>query len=399
MALQQAAYERQQREIAHLQHFIDRFRAKATKARQAQSRVKALARMERVALAHAESAFEFAFPEPRRLPNPLLVLEDIDVGYGAAPILIGVNLTVGPGTRLGLLGANGAGKSTLIKVLAGQIQPLAGTRMEGQGLAIGYFAQHQLEQLRPEWTPIEHLQSQDSRAKEQELRNFLGGFGFDGESQLARVAPFSGGEKARLVLALLVWQRPNLLLLDEPTNHLDLEMRHALAVALQEYVGAMIVVSHDRHLLRTTTDAFVHVADGRVAEFPGDLDDYRSWFNERQRADQSGDAKLSSRAVGGRRERKRQKAEQRQALAAARRPVEQRSLALERTIERLSAERLALDDLLSEPGIYQEDNKDRLRDVLLRQADMNREWEQAEAEWMSLQDDLERLATGGSRSK
>ena len=259
LALQQAAYEKQQREITHLESFIARFRAKATKARQAQSRIKALERMERIAAAHVDSPFEFGFAAPERLPNPLLAVEKVAAGYGERQVLDRVDLVIGPGTRLGLLGPNGAGKSTLIKLLAGMLRPLAGRIEIGQGLAIGYFAQHQLEQLRPDWSALRHLQQLDERASEQELRNFIGGFGFHGDRALDPVAPFSGGEKARLALALLVWQRPNLLLLDEPTNHLDLDMRHALTLALQDYQGALIVVSHDRHLLRTVTDEFLLV--------------------------------------------------------------------------------------------------------------------------------------------
>ena len=395
LALQQAAYEKQQREIAHLESFIARFRAKATKARQAQSRIKALERMERIAAAHVDSPFEFGFAEPERLPNPLLAVEKVAAGYGERRVLDQVNLVIGPGSRLGLLGPNGAGKSTLIKLLAGLLPPLAGRIETGQGLAIGYFAQHQLEQLRPDWSALRHLQQLDERASEQELRNFIGGFGFNGDRALDPVAPFSGGEKARLALALLVWQRPNLLLLDEPTNHLDLDMRHALTLALQDYQGALIVVSHDRHLLRTVTDEFVLVAEGRAQPFDGDLDDYRDWLNERQRAanrDVAPRVAGSGNSAAERRDQKRQEAERRQQLAIKRKPLDQRIKKLEQRLEKLHAERTRLHDELLEPALYEDANKNRLKELLLRKAQVDKELEDIESEWLEAQEALEALA-------
>ncbi|MGH8699256.1 MAG: ABC-F family ATP-binding cassette domain-containing protein, partial [Burkholderiales bacterium] len=267
LANEQALYARQQREVARLEAFIDRFRAKATKARQAQSRLKALARMEVIAPAHVDSPFDFHFREFPGSPDPVLVLEDASCGYDGAAVLSGVRLTIQAGDRIGLLGRNGAGKTTLIKLAAGHLPPRGGERREGKGLRIGYFAQHTLEVLRPEETPLQHLQRLDPQAREQSLRDFLGSFDFSGDMAVAPVTGFSGGERARLALALVVWQRPNLLLLDEPTNHLDLEMREAVALALQEYEGAMVLVSHDRHLLRTATDLLVLVADGGVGAF------------------------------------------------------------------------------------------------------------------------------------
>jgi len=391
LALQQTAYEKQQREIAHLQGFIDRFRAKATKARQAQSRLKALARLERIAAAHVDSPFHFDFRTPERLPTPLLALQEVAVGYCNKPILDRIDLAIEPGTRLGLLGPNGAGKSTLIRVLAGLLLPLSGRRSEGQGLAIGYFAQHQLEQLRPEWSPLQHLLKLDSRSTEQELRDFLGGFGFRGEQALMPVAPFSGGEKARLTLALLVWQRPNLLLLDEPTNHLDLEMRHALTLALQDYQGALVVVSHDRHLLRSTTDAFALVAEGRVRPFDGDLDDYKEWLAGRQRTAQGTTASQPDSSAATRREQKRLEAERRNRLAVKRRPLQQRIDAVEKTLERLNAARVGLETVLTDPTIYDDANKAKLKELLLRQGRLSQELEQAEEEWLGLQEQLEGL--------
>ena len=398
LALQQAAYEKQQREVAHLESFITRFRAKATKARQAQSRIKALERMERIAAAHVDSPFEFGFAAPGRLPNPLLAVEKVAAGYGERLILEGVNLVINPGTRLGLLGPNGAGKSTLIKLLAGMLPPLAGQIETGQGLAIGYFAQHQLEQLRPDWSAVRHLQQLDERASEQALRNFIGGFGFNGDRALEPVAPFSGGEKARLALALLVWQKPNLLLLDEPTNHLDLDMRLALTLALQDYQGAMIVVSHDRHLLRTTTDEFLLVAEGRAQPFNGDLDDYRDWLNERQRnLNRDATPRVAGNNNGNgsandRREQKRQGAERRQQLAVKRKPLEQQIRRLEQRMEKLHSEQTRLQSELAEPALYEDANKNRLKELLLRKAQVDKELADIEGEWMEVQEALEEIA-------
>ncbi|NDP43620.1 MAG: ATP-binding cassette domain-containing protein, partial [Aromatoleum sp.] len=285
-ALQQASYAKQQRQIAHLQAFVDRFRAKATKAKQAQSRIKALERMERIAAAHVDSPFEFSFAPVGVAARQLVRLEHATLGYAdAPPILAHLDWNLLSDDRIGLLGPNGAGKSTLLKAIAGTLAPRAGERLVAQGLKIGYFAQHQVEQLRADESPLWHLQKLDPGAREQELRDFLGGFDFRGDMANATVGRFSGGEKARLTLALLVRQKPNLLLLDEPTNHLDIEMREALAEALQDYDGALIVVAHDRHLLRATTDALWLVADGKVAPFDGDLDDYRDWvLGARRRA-------------------------------------------------------------------------------------------------------------------
>lgn len=400
LALQQAAYEKQQREVAHLESFISRFRAKATKARQAQSRIKALERMERIAAAHVDSPFEFQFADPGRLPNPLLAVEQVAAGYGERRVVEHVRLTVHPGTRLGLLGPNGAGKSTLIKLLAGVLSPLAGRIETGQGLAVGYFAQQQLEQLRPDWSVLRHLQQVDNRATDQQLRDFIGGFGFNGDRALEPVAPFSGGEKARLALALLVWQRPNLLLLDEPTNHLDLDMRHALTLALQDYQGALIVVSHDRHLLRTVTDEFLLVADGRAQPFDGDLDDYREWITQRQRATTR---EATPRMLGNgnsateRREQKRQEAERRQQLAIQRKPLEQQIKKLERRMEHLHAEQTRLHDELLEPSLYEDPQKNRLKALLLHKAQVDKELEETEGTWLETQEMLEVLGSSGMR--
>jgi ATP-binding cassette subfamily F protein 3 len=275
--------EKQQRERAHLESFIERFRAKASKAKQAQSRMKMLAKMEELAPLHVSATFQFEFREPLRAPDPLLVLDNVDAGYrleggGTKPVVSGIKLALQTGERIGLLGINGAGKSTLIKTIAAELDPLAGTANFNKGLVIGYFAQHQVEMLRDDQSPLWHLQKISTRVRDQELRSFLGGFNFPGEMAIAPIANFSGGEKARLALAMIVWQRPNLLLLDEPTNHLDLETREALTVALAQFEGTLVLVSHDRHLLRATTDEFLIVADGTLQPFDGDLDDYRDWL-------------------------------------------------------------------------------------------------------------------------
>mgnify|MGYP003584045085 CR=1 FL=1 len=398
LALQQAAFAKQQREIAHLESFITRFRAKATKARQAQSRIKALERMERIAAAHVDSPFEFSFAEPERLPNPLLAVEKVAAGYGGRRVLENVNLVIGSGARLGLLGPNGAGKSTLIKLLAGVLPPLAGQIETGQGLSIGYFAQHQLEQLRPDWSPLRHLQQPGERASDQQLRDFLGGFGFAGERALDPVAPFSGGEKARLALALLIWQRPNLLLLDEPTNHLDLDMRHALTLALQDYPGALIVVSHDRHLLRTVTDELLLVAEGRAQPFDGDLDDYRDWLNARQRvADPRNAGNSNGNSAVDRRDQKRQDAERRQQLAVQRKPLERQIKKIEQLMDQLHGEQKALDAALADPASYEDANKAQLKEWLLQKSEMDRQLAKLEEEWLTLQEAWETVAPVATR--
>src|SRR5213075_747192 len=282
LVLVQAQYEKQERERAHLQSFIDRLRAKATKARQAQSRMKMLARMEELAPLHAAAPFSFEFRDPERSPDPLLVLEDVAAGYAERTVLQGVTLTLRADERIGLLGVNGAGKTTLIKTIAGVLPPLGGSAVVNKGLVVGYFAQHQVEMLRDDQSPLWHLSRLASNVREQELRDYLGSFNFPGDMATGPVEHFSGGEKARLALALIVWQRPNLLLLDEPTNHLDLETREALTVALAQFEGTLVLVSHDRHLLRATTDQLVIVRDGRVVAFDGDLDDYRRSLLERE---------------------------------------------------------------------------------------------------------------------
>ena len=390
LALTQAAYEKQARERAHLQSFIDRFKAKATKARQAQSRMKMLSRMEELAPIHAAAPFSFEFREPERSPNPLLTLEDVTAGYQAKTVLTGIDLNLQAGQRIGLLGVNGAGKSTLIKTLVGELPPLAGRVTHNRGLAIGYFAQHQLERLRHDQSALWHLQRLAPTEREQDLRDFLGGFNFRADMATAPIAPFSGGEKARLALALIVWQRPNLLLLDEPTNHLDLETREALTVALAQFKGTLVLVSHDRHLLRATTDEFMIVADGGLRPFDGDLDDYRDWLF-RTRLARAEPAMPAAERTTDRREQRRQDAEARQRLSAQRKPIEARIKSLEELMARAGSRKAELDALLADPALYAEDSKDRLKALLIEQASLARELERLEAEWLREHESLEAL--------
>jgi ATP-binding cassette subfamily F protein 3 len=386
LANEQALYARQQREVARLERFVERFRAKATKARQAQSRIKALERMELIAPAHVDSPFAFHFRDFPGSPDPVLVLEDAAVGYDGEPVLREVKLTIQAGARIGLLGRNGAGKTTLVKLLAGRLPALAGTRHEGKNLRVGYFAQHTLEILRPDASPLQHFTRIDPRAREQVLRDFLGGFDFSGDMALAPVASFSGGEKARLALALIVWEQPNLLLLDEPTNHLDLDMREALALALQEFEGAMVLVSHDRHLLRTATDSLMLVADGRLQGFDGDLEDYRSWLEAKRAGD-----KPKSAAGTLRREQKRAAAEARQGLARARKPIETKLRALEAEIARIEREKGAIEAKLAASDFYARGDQDEVSAALREQAKLALALEKAEGEWLALQEKLEAI--------
>lgn len=387
LANQQAAHAKQQREIAHIRSFITRFKAKATKAKQAQSRVKALERMEKIAPAHVDSPFHFEFFEPRRLSTPILALDKVSVGYSDTPLLENIKLSLNAGDRIALLGPNGAGKSTLIKLIAGELAPLAGKRREGKDIEIGYFAQHQLEQLRPDESPLQHLQRLDRDANEQDLRNFIGGFGFHGDNALQKVAPFSGGEKARLVLALLVYQRPALLLLDEPTNHLDLEMRLALTMALQEFEGALVVVSHDRYFLRNVSDDLWLVADGKAGEFDGDLEDYRLLRLTKDSAD---DDKATG--TNNKKADRQAAAQQRQKLQ----PLRKQQQAAEKAMDKLHQQLQELETALADTTLYEATNKDRLKNLLQQQADYKAELEQTELAWLETSEQLERAALSES---
>jgi ATP-binding cassette subfamily F protein 3 len=389
LALQQATYVKQQRQIAHLQAFVDRFRAKATKAKQAQSRMKTLERMEKIAAAHVDSPFEFAFAPVNTATQRLIQLEHATLGYpGRPPVLANLDWGILNGDRIGLLGPNGAGKSTLMKAIAGTLAPQSGTRHAAQTLAIGYFAQHQVEQLRPDETPLWHLARLDAGAREQELRDFLGGFDFRGDMVTHPVARFSGGEKARLTLALLVRQKPNLLLLDEPTNHLDIEMREALAEALQDYGGALVVVAHDRHLLRATTDALWLVADGRLVPFDGDLDDYRDWVLERSR--RSADPGEAA-AASNRKAQKRAEAEARQKSYAQRKPLTDKLAKVEREMAELHSAHKTVEEWLASPAAYAETEKEALKERIAQQGDLAWRLARLEAQWLEISEALEKF--------
>ena len=417
MILAAGALEKQQRKRAHLESFVNRFKAQASKARQAQSRMKALAKMEELAPLRAAAEFSFEFREPLSAPNPLLVMEDVDAGYKIEneatgeithkTIVNGIKFSLQIGQRIGLLGQNGAGKSTLIKTIAGELMPLTGDATLGKGLNIGYFAQHQVEMLRHDESPLWHLAKIAPTVREQELRNFLGGFNFPGNMVTSSIAPFSGGEKARLALALIVWQRPNLLLLDEPTNHLDLETREALTEALAQFEGTLVVVSHDRHLLRATTDEFIIVADGKLQPFDGDLDDYKDWLFKTKlgkgtdvlpaagKANKTDFPVVSpvaaAPAPAAPARDKRKEAEERQKTAALRKPIENKIKRQEEQIAKRNAQKAETDAKLGEPSIYDAANKAKLKQLLADQTFFTKDLAELEAEWLDLQDQLEKL--------
>ena len=393
----QLAWEKQQREVAHLQSFIDRFKAKATKAKQAQSRVKALAKMQELAPVRLDGAVQFTLPTPNQMPDPLLRLNQTDLGYSSPEprtILHQVSLDVRSGSRIGILGMNGAGKSTLIKTLAGEIEPLSGELIPSARLEIGYFAQHQLDMIEASLSPIQHLQRIAPEVREQELRNYLGRFAFSGDMASNTTAGFSGGEKARLALALIVWHKPNLLLLDEPTNHLDVETREALAAALAEYEGSVLVVSHDRQLLRSTVDNFWIVADGAVSEFDGDLEDYRDWLLARSSAQRSSqraeaNATLSTEPVVDRRTQRRLEAEARQKIALLRKPLEKQIQQLEKRMDSQRARLEELDTLIADPDFYSDSYKDQRPALLAEHGELSKEIDNNEESWLLLQGEIE----------
>lgn len=399
------AWERQTREAARLQGFIDRFKAQASKAKQAQSRIKALARMEALAPLHAQSNIDIQIPDPESLPDPLLTLRNADIGYQAPDgdhrsrtVIQGLNLMVRGGDRIGILGVNGAGKSTLVKTLAEELPVLNGVRNASKGLEVGYFAQQQLDMLDLDKTPLQHLARIAPLAREQELRNYLGGFGFSGDAATSIVKPMSGGEKARLALALIVWRKPNLLLLDEPSNHLDVETREALASALTGFGGSVLLVSHDRHLLRTTVDRFWIVADGHVTEFDGDLDDYQNWLADRQarnRAQQRHDQQTDGRpedAPADRRAQRRIEAEARQRLSKLRRPLEKQLSALEEQMDICTTRLAELNDIIADPAFYSEEHRDQRVQLLAEHGDLSKKQHEFDELWLELQEKLESLS-------
>jgi ATP-binding cassette subfamily F protein 3 len=390
---QQLAFEKQQERIEHIQKFVARFRAKASKAKQAQSRLKELDRMEALAPAHIDSPFDFSFLEPARFSDPLLNLSQARLGYrlaeGERTQLDNVSFSIHPGTRLGLLGANGAGKSTLLKSLAGALPLLGGTRTEGEHLRIGYFTQHQLESLDLDASPALHLQRLAPTAREQEIRDFIGGFNFRGDRALTPIRHCSGGEKARLALALIVWQRPNLLLLDEPTNHLDLEMCHALTVALQAFEGALVVVSHDRHLLRNTVDELLLVHDGVVQPFDGDLDDYARWLLAQARAEKKAD-KAASKGKGGKGKQTVAAPDPRKRQQALKQSIQKS----EKRLEEVTARLAAIEQQLSDPALFTPERKEELQPLLRQQGELQQQAATLEEEWLALQGELELLEAG-----
>ncbi|MBO1505044.1 ABC transporter ATP-binding protein [Serratia proteamaculans] len=390
LAQQQALYQNQQEKVAHLQSYIDRFRAQATKAKQAQSRIKMLERMELIAPAHVDNPFSFSFRQPESLPNPLLRMEKVSAGYGDKVILNSIKLNLVPGSRIGLLGRNGAGKSTLIKMLAGSLEPLSGEIGLAKGIKLGYFAQHQLEFLRADESPLQHLSRIAPRMLEQQLRDYLGGFGFQGDKVTEATERFSGGEKARLVLALIVWQRPNLLLLDEPTNHLDLDMRQALTEALIDFEGALVVVSHDRHLLRSTTDDLYLVHDGQVEVFDGDLDDYQQWLIDLQRQENQQDApdkENNGNSAQARKDQKRREAE----FRSQTQPLRKQIAKLEQQMEKLSAELAAVEEKLADSSLYDISRKADLTLCLQQQSQAKSALEETEMTWLDAQEQLEQF--------
>ena len=390
LAQQQSLYESQQEKVAHLHSYIDRFRAQATKAKQAQSRIKMLERMEMIAPAHVDNPFSFTFRKPENLPNPLMKMEKVTAGYGDRIILDAIKLNLVPGSRIGLLGRNGAGKSTLIKLLAGELEAMDGKMGLAKGIKLGYFAQHQLEYLRADESPLQHLSRIAPEVLEQQLRDYLGGFDFRGDKVTEITERFSGGEKARLVLALIVWQRPNLLLLDEPTNHLDLDMRQALTEALIDFEGALVVVSHDRHLLRATTDDLYLVHDGKVDVFEGDLEDYQKWLSDLQKQQAQQDAapkQDNGNSAQARKDQKRRDAELRTQTQPLRKEIEK----LEKQMSKWQSQLAEAEAQLSDSAIYEQSRKADLTTALQRQAESKSALEEVEMAWLEAQEQLEQI--------
>ncbi|HEY7776849.1 MAG TPA: ATP-binding cassette domain-containing protein, partial [Kineobactrum sp.] len=392
LANQQASYEKQQVRIAHIEDFVRRFRYQATKARQAQSRIKELERMQQLAPAHVDSPFNFEFPPAGRTSDPLLRLDEADLGYGATPILSGVELMLRPGSRIALLGKNGAGKSTLLKSLIGELPLINGSRQAGEHCRIGYFDQQQLESLDLTASAALHIQRLSPEAREQEIMNFLGGFNFRGDSATCSIAPFSGGEKARLALALVVWQRPNLLVLDEPTNHLDLDMRNAMEVALQGYQGALILVSHDRHLLRNTADELLLVHDGLVEEYDDDLRAYEKWILSSYRSSDkptvaATTAELAPAPEASRKEKRQQAAVDRE----NKRPLQREITSTEKAMATAESALAALQAQLADPALYTDDGKAELARLLRAEGELKVRAEQLEERWLELSEALEQL--------
>lgn len=389
LAQQQASFEKQQERIAHVENYIRRFRAQATKARQAQSRIKELERMEKIAPAHIDSPFTFTFKCNDKMSVPLVHIARADIGYGSKVVLNKVELSIRAETRVGLLGPNGAGKSSLVKTLAGSLPLLAGDRTNGEHFKLGYFAQHQLEALDINASAALHIQRLAPMAREQEIRDFLGSFDFHGERAFEPITHFSGGEKARLALAIIAWEKPNVLLLDEPTNHLDLEMRHALTMALQEFEGAVIVVSHDRHLLRNTVNEFLLVADGSVSEFDGDLEDYYKWMQQQKTNAASAEKETDSASDSDNKVDKKAQRQQSAAQRAQLKPLTNKLKSLESQLEKLHKRLGEIETQLGDSSIYEDKNKAKLQELLAEQGKLQTQLEETEENWLMVSEELE----------
>ncbi len=385
LAQQQSQFEAQQRQISHMNKYIERFRYQATKAKQAQSRIKALERMELIGAAQLDSPFNFNFKIEGFIPQQLVKIEKASAGYGNLTILDNISTMVEKGDKIGLLGFNGAGKSTLIKLIAQELQPQSGEITHAKELKIGYFAQHQIEQLHPDYSPIEHLKMLDKEISEQQARNYLGGFDFHNDMTKESITNFSGGEKARLVLALIVYEKPNLLLLDEPTNHLDIKMRHAIAVALQSFEGAMILVSHDRHLLSTVTDKLLLVADGKVSNFDGDLTDYYQWANETRKK------RLETTNISEKNQSNNKK-QQRQDAALIRqqqKPLRQKLRCLEKELAKLEKQSHKHHEFLHSESAYAPENTEKLTCTNINLSEIKKQIQKLENEWLEVSEQLE----------
>ena len=395
LALQQANYVKQQRQIKHIQSFITRFKAKASKAKQAQSRVKQLDNMEVIASAQVDSPFSFRFFDNDKVSNPLISVQDARLGYGDTIVLDRIRFSLSPGDRIGLLGVNGAGKSTLIKGLTGELESGFGEITRGSNCQIGYFAQHQIDVLDMQESALWHIQQLGQKDNEHRIRSFLGGFDFHGDKATQAIAPFSGGEKARLALAILVWQKPNVLLLDEPTNHLDLDMRSALTLALQDFNGALVVVSHDRHLLRHSVDEYCLVHDGHVDAFDGTLQDYHQWVDNpntslEQLSSKSTDKVAKSRpsqSTESKKQKRKQSAEQRQALSALNNRIKRTEQKMENNKQALQK----VETLLADGDLYEAHNKAQLEDLIYQQVDLKKEYQALEESWLALNEELEKM--------
>jgi ATP-binding cassette subfamily F protein 3 len=388
LAQQDAQFQKQQKEVAHLTSFVDRFRAKASKAKQAQSRLKRLQKLPDLAPAHVDSQFTFSFKKPETLPYPLLALKESTCGYGQESIILRkVGLTLVPGSRIGLLGRNGAGKSTLIKSLAGDIALINGERYCAQDLSVGYFSQHQLEQLHMPSSAIEHIIRARPDTTEQQARTFLGSFGFTGDQALSPVGTMSGGEKARLVLALIVNEKPQLLLLDEPTNHLDLEMRQALVFALQDFDGAIILIAHDRFLLESCVDEFFLVANGQVSEFSGDIDDYQQWLNDDKKQTLKSTKTVKSTDTVDKKQLRKEQAELRKKAS----PLRKQADKFEKKVHQWQTELTEVESVLAESEIYQSEHKARLATLIKQQAKLTADIEENEMHWLELEEQIEEI--------